>query len=68
MPDITGVYETWKGMNYGSAGALSAVGYFFGAELCTELGVTIGLICTARGGTMIHEWIPECQQSQYIKL
>lgn len=36
----------------------SAVAYFFGRELYRELGVPIGLIKSAHGGTLIEPWIP----------
>ena len=37
----------------------SAVGYAFGDKLQRELGVPVGLICVAYGGTSIESWMPE---------
>ena len=37
----------------------SAVGYAFGDKLQKELGVPVGLICVAYGGTSIETWMPE---------
>ena len=34
----------------------SAVGYFFGRELASRTGVTIGLISTSWGGTPVESW------------
>lgn len=39
-------------------GGFSAVGYFFGRELHNELGVPVGLIDSAWGGTRIEPWTP----------
>lgn len=38
--------------------AFSAVGYFFGQKLHSELNIPIGLIGRAIGGTPIEHWIP----------
>ena len=38
---------------------MSAVGYYFGRELLTELNVPIGLISSAFSGTPIEDWLPE---------
>lgn len=37
---------------------MSAVGYFFARKLVAELGVPIGVISTAWGGTPAEPWIP----------
>ncbi|HEX4143538.1 MAG TPA: family 16 glycoside hydrolase [Pirellulales bacterium] len=39
-----------------SAGGFSAVGYFFGQELRKKLGVPVGLIRSAVGGTVAESW------------
>lgn len=36
----------------------SAVGFYFGRKLQTELGVPVGLIVAAVGGTVIETWTP----------
>jgi sialate O-acetylesterase len=37
----------------------SAIGYLFGEKIQTELGVPIGMIESAMGGTRIENWLPE---------
>lgn len=42
----------------------SAVGYFFGREICRKVNVPVGLIESSWGGTMIEPWTPaEAYQS-----
>jgi sialate O-acetylesterase len=48
----------WQVGSRDSAAAFSAVGYQFGLRLRRDLGVPIGLIDAARGGTRIHAWTP----------
>ncbi len=40
----------WRICSPETAGKLSAVGYFFGRKLVTELNVPVGIIASARGG------------------
>lgn len=40
----------WLETTPGNAGKFSAVGYYFGLKLHQELGVPVGIICTAWGG------------------
>ncbi|MDR2660583.1 MAG: 9-O-acetylesterase [Lactobacillaceae bacterium] len=40
-------------------GNFSAIGYFFAKELHAEIGVPIGLIATAIGGTPIEAWMSQ---------
>lgn len=54
-PAIT---ATWEVSSRASAAAFSAVGYQFGLRLQRELGVPVGLIDAARGGSLIHSWLP----------
>ena len=42
----------------GTARGFSAVAYYFGLKLQTELGVPVGLIQSARGGTVVEQWLP----------
>ena len=37
---------------------VSAVCYYFGGEIHSDLNVPVGLIVTATGGTMIEPWTP----------
>ena len=48
----------WKVATPESAGNFSAVAIYFGRRLQAELGVPIGLICAAIGGTPTEAWIP----------
>lgn len=36
----------------------TAVGYLFGLRIQRELGVPVGIVCSARGGTQIETWLP----------
>jgi sialate O-acetylesterase len=48
----------WEVCTPDSVDGFSAVGYFFGRHLRTELGVPIGLINDSWGGTRIEPWTP----------
>ena len=48
----------WQVSNPSSAGAVSAIGYFFARHLQTNQGVPIGLIDCAVGGTPAQSWMP----------
>ena len=60
--DFTG--GSWKVCNSENAGDFSAVAYFFGRKLNTELNVPIGLINISWGGTNIQTWISWDEMSQ----
>ena len=47
---------TWAVDSSQSAGGFSAVAYFFGKELRQKLGVPVGLIRSAVGGTVAEAW------------
>lgn len=47
----------WQECNPNTIGDFSAVAYFFGRKLHTELDVPIGLINSSWGGTNIQTWI-----------
>jgi sialate O-acetylesterase len=53
-PENISTGNIWEGWPKG----FSAVAYFFGRELHKELGVPVGLICSAWGGTPIEPWTP----------
>lgn len=56
-PDPTlDVSTNWVVCSPQTAGAASAVGYFFGKRIVAETGVPIGLINCAWGGTAIEPW------------
>ncbi|CAG7615963.1 sialate O-acetylesterase [Paenibacillus allorhizosphaerae] len=48
---------SWKAATPESVADFSATGYYFGLELQKKLGVPIGLISTAVGGTDIYMWM-----------
>jgi sialate O-acetylesterase len=52
--DIAG---TWQEANAASVREFSATAYFFGKALRKTLGVPIGLICTAFGGSACEAWM-----------
>lgn len=54
--DTTG---EWKPCNPETIPGFTAVGYFFGRELHKELGVPVGLIQSAWGGTPAEAWTSE---------
>ena len=53
-----GLRASWQVGSRNSAAAFSAVGYEFGLRLRRELGIPVGLIDGARGGSLIHSWMP----------
>ncbi|WP_168432907.1 sialate O-acetylesterase [Pontiella sulfatireligans] len=54
----------WKASSAANNPAFSATAYFFGRELRKELGVPVGLIKCAWGGTRVEPWIPA---GEYLK-
>jgi len=54
QPDI--LPTSWKICSPDTAGAFSAVAYFFARKLYAELHVPIGLIHTSWGGTNVETW------------
>jgi sialate O-acetylesterase len=53
----------WKECSPGAAAAFSATGWFFGNYLQKSLGIPVGLIQSAVGGTPAQAWTPE----EYLK-
>lgn len=51
---------SWKSCTPESVASFSAVAYYFGRRLHQDLGVPIGLILSAWGGTRIEPWTPPC--------
>jgi sialate O-acetylesterase len=64
------VKGSWSVCSSNSLGAvkLTAVGYFFGRDLHTNLNVPIGLIESSWGGTRIEPWTPPAGFQQNSKL
>jgi sialate O-acetylesterase len=50
---------SWSVCSPDTISSFSAVGYYFGRELNTELGVPIGLIASDWGGTVAEAWTSE---------
>lgn len=48
---------TWKEANAASVREFSATAYYFGKALRKALGVPVGLICTAFGGSACEAWM-----------
>lgn len=38
--------------------SISAIGYYFGQQLQSELDMPVGVICNALGGSSIYSWLP----------
>ena len=49
---------SWRVANKENIGDFSAVAYHFGKRLNIEKGVTVGIINSSWGGTVIESWIP----------
>lgn len=47
----------WAKASNKELGAFSAAGYFFAKKMYQELGIPVGLICCAAGGSSIESWI-----------
>ena len=54
----TDVKAAWVECTPESVSNFSAVGYFFGRNLHTELNIPVGLINSSWGGSIIEAWIP----------
>lgn len=52
------VNASWKACTPDTLPGFSAVAYFFGREIRSELDVAVGLINTSWGGTRIEPWTP----------
>jgi len=53
------IRSTWAVCTPQTAKDFSGVGYFFGREIHERIGVPIGLIGSAVGGTSVEAWIPQ---------
>jgi sialate O-acetylesterase len=49
---------SWKKCNAENIPNFSAIGYYFGTKIATELKVPVGLINSSWGGTRIEPWTP----------
>lgn len=67
LTDSTFCQGDWKIANADSAADFSAVAWYFGRKLQTELDVPIGLICPAVGGTPTEAWVsPLKLEPEYV--
>jgi len=57
-PQVVFTGGQWDICSPATVGDFTAVGYYFGRELHRRLGVPIGLINAAWGGTPVEAWIP----------
>ena len=55
----TELQANWQICTPDTVGNFSAVAYYFGKQLNSELGIPIGLIDTNCGGTRIEPWLPQ---------
>jgi sialate O-acetylesterase len=56
--------STWNVVTPTTATILSATGYFFGKQLQSTLGIAVGLVVTAVGGTTIDQWLDSATIAQ----
>lgn len=59
MEELDNFKGDWLECNPENVGNFSATAYYFGRMLQEALGVPVGLICSAWGGTRIEPWISE---------
>ena len=55
----------WKKGVYPDVMGMSAAGFFFGRRMQAELGVPVGLVLNAMGGSTIEAWMPEELLAQF---
>ena len=60
FPDApaTNTSGAWRVAQTNVVGSWIAIGYIFGDKIQTELGVPVGIIASAMGGTPIESWLP----------
>ncbi len=56
--DTSMITKTWQTVNSESAAQFSALAYYFGKFLQTDLAVPVGIILASHGGTPIIAWMP----------
>ena len=57
LTPVNDVSGTWQSSSPDTVGRWSGVAYFFGRQLRTQIGVPIGLLHSAYGGTPCEAWI-----------
>ena len=58
----------WTAVSPETAGAMSAVAWFFAERLHGELGVPIGIVNATVGGTRVEAWMSEAEASRHERL
>lgn len=59
----------WEKASPETAADFSAIGYYFGKTLRDSLGVPVGLVCNATGGSTAESWIDrELLETQYPEI
>lgn len=54
---LTTVESQWITCNADQVGEFSAVGYYFAAKLYQDMGIPVGIITAAVGGTYLEQWL-----------
>ena len=67
-PQVTIPVSPWLKVQSGDTEKMTAVGYFFAKKLHAEIGVPIGLVLTALGGTPIESWMSKEILTDYPEL
>lgn len=57
--DAYNLFDGWKASSPETMKYFSAIGYFFAQRLQSELGVPVGIICAAWGGSAAELWTPQ---------
>lgn len=59
VPLYNTLEAVWQKATRSDTPRWSAIGFLFGRELHKKLGVPVGIICNAYGGTRIEGWMPQ---------
>lgn len=57
----------WKASIASEAKEFSAIAFFCGRKMASELNVPVGIICTPYGGTRIEAWMPAERLNSFAK-
>lgn len=59
----------WQAVSPSSVGSMTATGYFFGRDLLDHLGgVSVGIVNTSVGGTIIEQWLDPATKASFPDL
>ncbi len=59
---------TWNVVTPTTAAILSATGYFFGKQIQGLLGIAVGLVVTAVGGTTVEGWLDSATLAEHPEI